>query len=127
MDLVALRYAVRVNSLTGLAVTKLDVLTGIDPINVATRYLGPEGATFDTVPYHQSILHKVVGDYVELPGWEEDITQARSLEDLPANAQSYLEFISDHLGIPVVMVGIGPGRDEMIWTGAAERLKPAAA
>ena len=127
LDLVALRYAVRVNSLTGLALTKLDVLTGIDPINVATRYLGPEGATFDSVPYHQSILHKVVGDYLELPGWEEDISQARSLDDLPANAQSYLEFISEFLGIPVVMVGVGPGRDEMIWTGAAERLKPAAA
>ena len=127
LDLVALRYAKRVNGLTGLAITKLDVLTGIDPINVAVRYLGPEGARFDTFPYHQSILHKAVGDYVELPGWEEDISQARSLDDLPPNAQAYLDFISDHVGIPVVMVGVGPARDEMIWTGAAERLKPAAA
>jgi adenylosuccinate synthase len=127
LDLVALRYAVRVNGLTGLAITKLDVLTGIDPLNVAVRYLGAEGASFDAFPYHQSILHKAVGDYVELPGWQEDISQARSLEDLPRNAQAYLEFISEQLGIPVVMVGVGPGRDEMIWTGAAERLKPAAA
>jgi adenylosuccinate synthase len=127
LDLVALRYAVRVNGLTGVAITKLDVLTGIDPLNVAVRYLGPEGASFDTFPYHQSILHKSMGDYIELPGWHENISQARSLEDLPRNAQAYLEFIADQLGIPVVMVGVGPGRDEMIWTGAAERMRPAPA
>ena len=127
LDLVALRYAARVNGLTGLAITKLDVLTGVDPLNVAVRYLGPEGASFDAFPYHQSILHKSVGDYVELPGWQENISQARSLDDLPRNAQAYLEFISEQLGIPVVMVGVGPGRDEMIWTGAAERLRPAVA
>jgi adenylosuccinate synthase len=127
LDLVALRYAVRVNGLTGLVMTKLDVLTGIDPLRVAVRYLGPEGATFDSVPYHQSILHKATGDLVELPGWDEDITAARSIEELPRNAQSYLEFVSDFLGIPVLMVGVGPGRQEMIWTGAAEALRPAAA
>jgi adenylosuccinate synthase len=127
LDLVALRYAVRVNGLTGLVITKLDVLTGIDPLRVAVRYLGPEGATFDSFPYHQSILHKATGDLVELPGWDEDVTGARSIEELPRNAQSYLEFVSDFLGMPVVMVGVGPGRQEMIWTGAAEALRPAAA
>ena len=123
----ALRYATRVNGLTGLVLTKLDVLTGIDRIQVAVRYLGPEGATFDEFPYHQSILHRAHGDYVELPGWHEDITGARSLEDLPPNARSYLDYVADFLGIPVVMIGVGPGREEMIWTGAAERLRPAAA
>jgi adenylosuccinate synthase len=127
IDLVALRYATRINGLTGLVLTKLDVLTGIDPIHVGVRYLGPEGATFDEFPYHQSIVHKVTGDLVELPGWHEDISAVRSLEELPANAQSYLDFISDYLDIPIVMVGVGPARDEMIWTGAAERLRPAAA
>ena len=63
----------------------------------------------------------------ELPGWHEDITGCRSLDELPANAQAYLEFISDFLDIPIVMVGVGPARDEMIWTGAAERLRPAPA
>src|SRR3982751_349467 len=124
LDLVALRYAVRVNGLTGLVVTKLDVLTGIDPLYVAVRYLGPEGASFDSFPYHQSILHKARGELVELPGWREDVSGARSLEDLPANAQSYLEFIADFLAIPVVMVGVGPAREEMIWTSAADRLRP---
>jgi adenylosuccinate synthase len=127
LDLVALRYATRVNGLTGLIVTKLDVLTGIDPLNVAVRYLGPEGATFDEFPYHQTILHRAHGDYISLPGWDEDISGVRSIEDLPANARAYLDYVSDFLGIPIVMIGVGPGRDEMIWTGAAERVRPAAA
>jgi adenylosuccinate synthase len=127
LDLVALKYAVRVNGLTGLVLTKLDVLTGIDPLFVATRYLGPEGATFDDFPYHQTILHKVTGDLVQLPGWDEDITACRSIEELPANAQAYLDFISDFLGIPIVMVGVGPARDEMIWTPAADTVRRAEA
>ena len=98
LDLVALRYATRVNGLTGLVVTKLDVLTGIDPLHVGVRYLGPEGARFDDFPYHQSIVHRVQGDYVELPGWHEDIRGCRSIDELPANAQAYLEYISDFLG-----------------------------
>jgi adenylosuccinate synthase len=127
LDLVALRYAARINGLTGIVLTKLDVLTGIDPLHVGVRYLGPEGASFEEFPYHQSIVHKVQGDLIELPGWDEDISQARSLDDLPATAQAYLEFVSDYLGVPIVMVGVGPGREEMIWTGAAERLRPAPA
>ncbi len=127
LDLVGLRYAKRVNGLTGLVITKLDVLTGIDPLNVAVRYTGPEGATFDEFPYHQSILHKARGDYVELPGWHEDIRGARSLDDLPENARSYLDYVSDFLGIPIVMIGVGPAREEMIWTGAGEHLRPAPA
>jgi adenylosuccinate synthase len=125
LDLVALRYATRVNGLTGLVITKLDVLTGIDPLNVAVRYLGPEGATFDEFPYHQTILHRVTGDLVELPGWHEDISGCRSIDELPANAKAYLDYISESLEIPVVMVGVGPGREQIIWTGAAERLRPA--
>ncbi len=128
LDLVALRYAVRVNGLTGLVLTKLDVLTGIDPLPVATRYTGPEGASFDEFPYHQSVLHRARGELVELPGWHEDVTAARTIEELPANARAYIDFIEEDLGIPVVMVGVGPARDEMIWTDASERLRaPAAA
>jgi adenylosuccinate synthase len=124
LDLVALRYATRVNGLTGLVLTKLDVLTGVDPLGVGVRYLGPEGARFDDFPYHQSIVHKVQGDYIELPGWHEDIRGCRSIDELPANAQSYLDYVSEFLGIPIVMVGVGPGREEMIWTEASERLGP---
>ncbi|MBA2794318.1 MAG: adenylosuccinate synthase [Thermoleophilaceae bacterium] len=127
LDLVALRYAVRVNGLTGVVITKLDVLTGIDPLRAAVRYSGPEGASFDEFPYHQSVLHRARGELVELPGWQEDVTAARNMSDLPAAAQSYLAFIEEQLGVPVVMVSVGPARDEMIWTEAAERLRPAAA
>ncbi len=127
LDLVALRYATRVNGLTGLVITKLDVLTGLDPLHVAVRYSGPDGATFDDFPYHQSVLHKVSGDLVELPGWHEDISGARSLEDLPVNARAYLDYISKTLGIPIVMIGVGPGRDEVIWAGGSEAPKSAAA
>jgi adenylosuccinate synthase len=126
LDLVALRYAVRVNGLTGLVLTKLDVLTGIDPLPVATAYSGPEGASFDEFPYHQSVLHHVRGETVEMAGWHEDITGARSLEDLPAAARTYIEFIEEQLGIPVVTVGVGPGREEIIWTETADKLREAA-
>jgi adenylosuccinate synthase len=125
LDLVALRYAVRLNGLTGLAITKLDVLTGIDPLPVATEYTGPEGARFAEFPYHQSILHKVTGSYTELPGWHEDISGIRNLEDLPQTARDYLAFIEDFLGVPIVLVGVGPGRDQMIWTEAARQVQRA--
>jgi len=127
IDLVALRYAVRVNGLTGVVITKLDVLTGIDPLRAAVRYSAPEGASFDEFPYHQSVLHRARGEFVDLAGWQEDIAGARNMSDLPAAAQSYLAFIEEQLGVPVVMVSVGPGRNEMIWTEAAERLRPAAA
>jgi adenylosuccinate synthase len=126
LDLVALRYAVRLNGLTGLVITKLDVLTGIDPLPVATEYTGPEGARFGEFPYHQSILHKVRGAYTELPGWHEDISNARSVEDLPQAARDYLAFIEDFLGVPVTMIGVGPARDQMIWTEAARRVRTVA-
>ena len=129
LDLVALRYAVRLNGLTGLVVTKLDVLTGIDPIRVAVRYVGvgSEGRSFEDFPYHQSVLHKARGQTVDLPGWHEDISGVRRIDDLPAAARGYLDFIEEQLDLPVVMVGVGPARDEMIWTDATERLRPAPA
>jgi len=127
LDLVALRYAARINGLTGLVVTKLDVLTGIDPLCVATRYLGSEDASFDEFPYHQSIVHKVHGELTELPGWEEDITAARSLAELPENARRYLEFVSDYVGVPLAFVGVGPGREEIIATEVGQRAVGAAA
>ena len=127
MDLVALRYAARVNGLTGLVITKLDVLAGIETLRVATRYLGPEGAVFDHFPYHQSILHKAAGAYEHLPGWDEDIGDARRIEDLPAEARDYLELVSDFVGVPVVLVGVGPARDQVIRTEAAKGAEPVVA
>ncbi|MDP8943505.1 MAG: adenylosuccinate synthase [Actinomycetota bacterium] len=119
MDLVALRYAARMNGLTGLVLTKLDVLTGLDPVCAAVRYLGPEGSVFEDFPYHQSIVHKVRGELEELPGWHDDISGARTLDELPPEARRYVEFVSEVVGVPVVFVGVGPGREEGIATDAA--------
>jgi adenylosuccinate synthase len=119
LDLVALKYAIRINGLTGLVLTKLDALTGIDPIGVSIRYSGPEGATFEEFPYHQTMVHKARAEFEMLPGWEEDITAARSLEDLPAAARNYVDYVADFLGIPIILAGVGPARDEVIWTAAA--------
>ena len=117
LDLVALKYAARLNSMTALVITKLDVLGGFDRLLVCTRYRGEEEATFDSFPYHQSVLHHAVGEYVELPGWSEDISEARSEHELPTATRDYLRFIAEFVGVPVVLVGVGPGREQIIWTG----------
>ena len=127
LDLVALRYAARLNGMTGLVITKLDVLTGIGPLQVAVRYRHPEGATFDTFPYHQSVLHRASAEYEELPGWDEDITGARSLDELPEAARAYLDFIAEFVGVPITIIGVGPGRDQVIWVGEGEEAALAAA
>jgi adenylosuccinate synthase len=118
LDLVALRYAVRINSLTARAVTKLDVLSGFDRVQICTRYRGAEGAEFEDFPYHQTVLHHAAGEYTELKGWSEDITECRDESDLPTAAREYLQFIAEFVGVPQALVGVGPGRDQVIWTQA---------
>jgi adenylosuccinate synthase len=120
LDLVALRYAARLNSLTALAVTKLDVLSGLEKLYVCTRYRGVDGAEFDVFPYHQTVLHHASGEYEALPGWEKDLGECRSEDELPQTAREYLTAISDFVGVPVVLVGVGPGREQVIWTEAAQ-------
>ncbi|MBV9466840.1 MAG: adenylosuccinate synthase [Solirubrobacterales bacterium] len=120
LDLVALRYAARLNSLTALAITKLDVLSGFDRICVCTSYRGAEGAEFDYFPYHQTVLHHASGEYEELPGWDEDLRDCTSESDLPTSARDYLQFIAESIGVPIVLIGIGPGREQVIWTQAAQ-------
>jgi adenylosuccinate synthase len=121
IDLVALRYAARLNTLSALAITKLDVLAGIDPIRVAVRYRSSEGARLDELPYHQSVLHAAAPEYEELPGFEDDIGACRSESELPPEARDYLEFVAENVGVPIRLVGVGPGRDQVIWMGEAER------
>ena len=121
LDLVALRYAVRLNRLSALAITKLDVLAGIDPLHVAVRYRSSEGALLDELPWHQSVLHAAEAQYGELPGFEGEIGDCRRLADLPREARNYLEFISEHAGVEIRLVGVGPGRDQVIWTGEDAR------
>ena len=117
LDLVALRYAARLNTMTALAITKLDVLSGQDKVLVCTRYRGTDDAEFDHFPYHQSVLHHARGEYEELPGWTEDLGDCRTESDLPTAAREYLAYISEFVGVPIALVGVGPGRDEVIWAG----------
>ncbi len=117
LDLVALRYAARINGLTHVAITKLDVLSGFERVKVCTRYRGAEGAQFEDFPYHQTVLHQSVGEYVELEGWEEDLGTCRSEADLPRAARAYLDFVADWIDVPIALVGVGPGRDQIIWLG----------
>src|SRR3954462_10698060 len=126
LDLVALRYAARINTMTALVITKLDVLTGLDRIAVATKYLSKEEAVLERFPYHQSVLHHVTPIYEELPGWQEDITECRTESDLPAAAREYLAFIADFVGVPIILVGVGPGRDQVVWTKAGAETAAAA-
>ena len=129
MDLVALRYATRLNGLTALCLTKLDVLSGLDRLLLCTSYRSAEGATLDGFPYHQTVLHHAEALYESLPGWSEDLGDVRSEDDLPPAARDYLEFISDYIGVPIVLIGVGPGREQTIWTRAAQEtvMAPAAA
>lgn len=124
LDVVALRYAARLNSLTALVVTKLDVLSGLETIKVCTRYKGADGAEFDSFPYHQTVLHHARGEYVELPGWSEDISDARSEDELPENARAYLRFMEEYIGVPIVLISVGPGREQTMWTEAGLQTAP---
>jgi adenylosuccinate synthase len=119
LDLVALRYAARLNTLTSLVITKLDVLSGFERIMVCTRYRGQEGAEFEHFPYHQSVLHHAAGEFQPLEGWTEDLGECRSEADLPQAARDYLAFVEDYIGVPIVLVGVGPGREQNVWMKSA--------
>ncbi|MCW3029403.1 MAG: adenylosuccinate synthetase [Solirubrobacterales bacterium] len=118
LDLVALRYAARLNTMTSLVITKLDVLSGLDRIQVCTSYRGVEGPVFEDFPYHQTVLHHAEAELTELRGWEEDLGECRAISDLPDAAREYLEFIAEHAGAPVALIGVGPGREQVLWTDA---------
>jgi adenylosuccinate synthase len=118
LDLVALRYAARLNTMTALVITKLDVLSGLDRIQVCTSYRGAEGPVFEDFPYHQTVLHHAEAELTELRGWDEDLGECRTLSDLPDAAREYLDFIAEHAGAPVTLVGVGPGREQVLWTDA---------
>ncbi|XP_027377825.1 adenylosuccinate synthetase isozyme 1 isoform X2 [Bos indicus x Bos taurus] len=113
LDLMILRYAHMVNGFTALALTKLDILDALDEIKVGVAYkLG--GKRIPYFPANQEILQKVEVEYETLPGWKADTTGARKWEDLPPQAQSYIRFVENHVGVAVKWVGVGKSRDSMI-------------
>ncbi len=108
-DAVMMRQAVRLNSLSEVALTKLDVLDTFDTVKVCVAYEAG-GERFTHPPYHQSIFHQVTPVYEELPGWRTDLSAATELADLPQAARDYVSFLAEQIGTPVRLVGVGPGR-----------------
>ncbi len=108
-DAVMLRHAVRLNSLSEIFLTKLDVLDTLDVLKVCVAY-EIDGERVDHMPYHQSQMHKAVPIYEEFPGWQSDCSGATKLDELPSEARAYVQFLSDQAGVPVSYVGVGPGR-----------------
>ena len=112
-DALIARYAVRVNGLTDFFLTKLDVLTGWEKIPVCVAY-EIDGKRVEELPASQSDFHHAKPIYEYLPGWKENISKARSVKDLPKNAQEYVMFLEKISGAPMSAIGVGPGRDETI-------------
>ena len=107
------RYAVRINGLTDFFLTKLDVLTGWEKIPVCVAY-DVDGTRVEELPASQSDFHHAKPIYEYLPGWSEDISKAKSINDLPKNAKAYVEYLEKISGAPISAIGVGPGRDETI-------------
>lgn len=112
-DSVVVRHARRVSGITGLAITKLDTLSGIDTLRICTAYKY-NGEIIESFPANLSVLAKCEPVYEELPGWKEDITGVRHLNDLPENARHYIERITQLTGIPMSIFSVGPDREQTI-------------
>ncbi|MEW2070461.1 adenylosuccinate synthase [Streptomyces sp. NPDC007346] len=107
------RYATRVNGLTDFFLTKLDVLTGWEQIPVCVAY-EIDGKRVEELPYNQTDFHHAKPIYENLPGWSEDITKAKTFDDLPKNAKAYVKALEEMSGAPISAIGVGPGRTETI-------------
>jgi adenylosuccinate synthase len=112
-DAVMLRHAVRVNSLSEVAITKLDVLDPLDELRVCVAY-EIDGQRVVGYPDSQSALHRALPVYETLPGWGTEIAKAKEPHDLPDAARAYIAFLQDQVGVPIHLVGVGPGRDEYV-------------
>ncbi|HVO22406.1 MAG TPA: adenylosuccinate synthase [Candidatus Margulisiibacteriota bacterium] len=112
-DAVVVRHAVRLNGMSGLALTKIDVLTGFDTIRMCTGYEF-NGQRLADFPASSAVLRAIQPIYEEWPGWKEPLNKARSLSDLPANARAYIRRLEEVTGAPMTMVSVGAGRDETI-------------
>jgi len=113
LDAVLLRYAVRLNGLTELFVTKLDVLSGLPELRICTSYRFA-GRSYEDFPPHPTIFHKAEPVYEELEGWAEDLSGAREPADLPAPARKYLERVAELAGVPIRTVSVGADRERTL-------------
>jgi adenylosuccinate synthase len=121
LDVLLLRYAARVNGLTGIALTKLDVLSELETLKICIGY-SYQGKIYHDFPPHQTIFHKCEPEYLELPGWNTDIGEVRRKGDLPAQALKYVEFVGQAAGVPVQIISVGPKRSQTIWS--SEEFEP---
>jgi adenylosuccinate synthase len=112
-DAVMLRQAARLNSLTELALTKLDVLDAFETLRVCVAYEAG-GRRYEHMPYHQSVLHDANPVYEDLPGWRTDTSGATELHELPAAAKDYVAFLAEQSGVAIRLVGVGPGREQFV-------------
>ncbi|MFC4111503.1 adenylosuccinate synthase [Nonomuraea zeae] len=112
-DAVIARYATRINGITDYFLTKLDVLSGLERIPVCVAY-EVDGVRHDEIPMTQTDFHHAVPVYEDFPGWQEDISSAKSFEDLPPNAQAYVRTLEEMSGAPISAIGVGPGRDQTV-------------
>jgi adenylosuccinate synthase len=114
LDLVALRFAVRVNGMTGLALTKVDVLSAFRSLPVCVGYRLPDGSESEEFPAHQSDFHHAEPVYETLAGWQQPLEDAESLADLPAAARAYVAFVEERLGVEVCLISVGAERERVV-------------
>lgn len=117
IDTVALAHAVRLNGITDLVLTKLDVMHDIDPLKVCIAYRRRDGSEIDYYPYQADELSSVEPIYFDMPGFEGDISGVRSFSELPENAREFVEYVSVMSGAPVTMIGVGQSREQIITNG----------
>jgi adenylosuccinate synthase len=110
------RYAARLNGLTEILITKLDVLSGLETVKICTGYRA-YGQTFDDMPPHQSVFHDASPIYEELEGWQEEIDECQSFEELPKQALAYVRRMEELVGVPVSIVSVGPAREQSLPIG----------
>ncbi len=113
LDLVALRYAARVNSISSLFITKLDILSAFDDLQVAVAYRSG-GERHDEFPRQQRVLYECEPVYEQLAGWGTDISDCRTFAALPTEARAYIEFIEESVEVPVEWISVGPERSQVI-------------
>ncbi len=114
LDAVMLRHAVRLNTCSEIAITNLDVLSGLDELKVCVAYLAEDGTRYEHVPYHQSVLHHVTPVLETLRPWGDEIEDARMIDDLPEAARDYVRFVEQIAGAPVSFVSVGPDRAQTV-------------
>ncbi|OGP70284.1 MAG: hypothetical protein A2W09_08200 [Deltaproteobacteria bacterium RBG_16_50_11] len=114
LDLMVLKYSVRINGISKLVVTKLDVLDELPEIKVAVAYKY-KGRTLPEFPQNTNILERVTPIYKSFPGWKSDTSGLTSWKKLPSNAKKYVEYIAKSLSVKIMMVSTGCGREETIW------------